>query len=87
MTDMPAAFYRRKRPWRARHACSRKDGEQTVNDAYRIEYLRAHLQQVAEAIADGIEVLGYTVWGCIDLGQRLQRRDAKTLRFDLCRSQ
>ena len=44
-----------------------KDGEQTVNDAYRIEYLRAHLQQVAEAIADGIEVLGYTVWGCIDL--------------------
>ena len=38
-----------------------------MNDAYRIEYLRAHLQQVAEAIADGIEVLGYTVWGCIDL--------------------
>ena len=44
-----------------------KDGEQTVNDAYRIAYLRAHLQQVAEAIADGVEVLGYTVWGCIDL--------------------
>ena len=26
-----------------------------------------HLVQVAEAIADGVEVLGYTSWGCIDL--------------------
>ena len=26
-----------------------------------------HLVQVAQAIADGVEVLGYTSWGCIDL--------------------
>ena len=26
-----------------------------------------HLKQVAEAIEDGVEVLGYTSWGCIDL--------------------
>ena len=42
-------------------------GVPTVRDDYRIEYLQAHLRQVAEAIADGAEVLGYTAWGCIDL--------------------
>ena len=26
-----------------------------------------HLIQVGEAIADGVQVLGYTSWGCIDL--------------------
>jgi 6-phospho-beta-glucosidase len=39
----------------------------TVLDDYRIDYLRAHLQQVGEAIADGVQVLGYTSWGPIDL--------------------
>ncbi len=39
----------------------------TVEDDYRIEYLKQHLQQVAEAIEDGVEVMGYTSWGCIDL--------------------
>lgn len=42
------------------------DGELTVEDDYRIDYLNDHLVQVAEAIADGVEVLGYTTWGCID---------------------
>jgi len=39
----------------------------TVEDDYRIDYLRKHLEQVREAIEDGVEVLGYTSWGCIDL--------------------
>lgn len=43
------------------------DGRLTVVDDYRIAYLRDHLVQVAEAIADGVEVMGYTPWGCIDL--------------------
>ncbi|GKQ39416.1 glycoside hydrolase family 1 protein [Streptomyces sp. A012304] len=43
------------------------DGRPTVNDDYRIAYLNDHLVQVAEAIADGVDVLGYTTWGCIDL--------------------
>ncbi|MET9867487.1 glycoside hydrolase family 1 protein [Streptomyces sp. NPDC006386] len=43
------------------------DGRPTVNDDYRIAYLNDHLVQVAEAIADGVDVLGYTAWGCIDL--------------------
>ena len=43
------------------------DGEKTVVDDYRIDYLRQHLVQVGEAIKDGVDVLGYTSWGCIDL--------------------
>lgn len=43
------------------------NGEKIVNDDYRINYLQDHLVQVAEAIADGVEVMGYTSWGCIDL--------------------
>ena len=39
----------------------------TVADDYRIAYLNDHLVQVGEAIADGVTVLGYTSWGCIDL--------------------
>ncbi|TDX48962.1 glycoside hydrolase family 1 protein [Orenia marismortui] len=39
----------------------------TVNDDYRIKYLNDHLVQVAEAIEDGVELMGYTTWGCIDL--------------------
>ncbi|MBF0710484.1 MULTISPECIES: glycoside hydrolase family 1 protein [unclassified Gemella] len=39
----------------------------TVEDDYRIDYLQKHLEQVYEAIEDGVEVMGYTSWGCIDL--------------------
>lgn len=44
-----------------------ENGEKTVADDYRIEYLREHLVQVAEAIQDGVEIMGYTSWGCIDV--------------------
>ncbi|KQU07144.1 6-phospho-beta-glucosidase [Rhodococcus sp. Leaf7] len=43
------------------------DGVPTVEDDYRIDYLNQHLLQVGEAVADGVDVLGYTAWGCIDL--------------------
>ncbi len=42
-------------------------GGYTVEDDYRIEYMRDHLLQVEEAIMDGVDVMGYTSWGCIDL--------------------
>lgn len=42
-------------------------GSYTVIDDYRIEYMRQHIQQMDEAIKDGVEVMGYTSWGCIDL--------------------
>lgn len=44
-----------------------ENGELTVNDDYRISYMKEHLKQVAEAIRDGVDVIGYTSWGCIDL--------------------
>lgn len=44
-----------------------ENGNKTVNDDYRIKYMRDHLIQVGEAIRDGVEVMGYTSWGCIDL--------------------
>jgi 6-phospho-beta-glucosidase len=43
------------------------DGTKTVLDDYRINYLRDHLLQVKEAVEDGVPVMGYTSWGCIDL--------------------
>lgn len=45
----------------------KEDGTYTVNDDYRIQYMNDHLMQVSEAIKDGVEVMGYTAWGCIDL--------------------
>ena len=39
----------------------------SINDDYRIKYLKEHLKQVAEAIEEGVECMGYTSWGCIDL--------------------
>jgi len=38
-----------------------------VNDDYRIEYVQNHLRQVALAIEDGVEVMGYLAWAPIDL--------------------
>lgn len=38
-----------------------------VHDQYRINYLKEHIIEMKKAIdVDGVEVLGYTVWGCID---------------------
>lgn len=38
-----------------------------VHDDYRIDYLRQHIHQMSLAIEDGVELMGYTTWGCIDL--------------------
>ncbi|KAB8313652.1 6-phospho-beta-glucosidase [Erwinia endophytica] len=43
------------------------ESDGSINDDYRIAYLNDHLVQVREAIDDGVEVLGYTSWGPIDL--------------------
>lgn len=42
-----------------------KDG--SIHDDYRIDYLRKHIEQMGEAILDGVDLIGYTPWGCIDL--------------------
>ena len=43
-----------------------EDGQ--IHDDYRIDYLRAHIEQMDKAInEDGVDLIGYTPWGCIDL--------------------
>ena len=39
----------------------------SIHDGYRIDYLRQHIEQMAEAVRDGVDLMGYTPWGCIDL--------------------
>lgn len=43
------------------------DENGNIEDDYRIEYLREHIKALGDSIADGVPVIGYTVWGCIDL--------------------
>ena len=39
-----------------------------VEDDYRIDYLAKHIQAMKDAVEiDGVDLLGYTTWGCIDL--------------------
>lgn len=44
-----------------------QDGTLSIEDDYRIDFFREHLLQVEKAIEDGVDVFGYTAWGCIDL--------------------
>lgn len=39
----------------------------SIHDSYRIDYLRDHIAQMIEAVKDGVDLMGYTPWGCIDL--------------------
>ncbi|MBW4082260.1 glycoside hydrolase family 1 protein [Paenibacillus sp. S150] len=39
----------------------------SIRDDYRIEYFREHIRAMKESIRDGVELIGYTPWGCIDL--------------------
>lgn len=44
-----------------------KNEKGEIVDDYRIEYLKLHIQQMHEAILDGVDVIGYTPWSAIDL--------------------
>ncbi len=48
-------------------AYDKKEEDGSINDDYRIDYLRSHIEQMKEAVEDGVELIGYTPWGCIDL--------------------
>ncbi|GMO50417.1 MAG: hypothetical protein Ta2G_07920 [Termitinemataceae bacterium] len=44
------------------------DENGAINDDYRIDYLREHIMAMKAAVEeDGVELLGYTTWGCIDI--------------------
>lgn len=38
-----------------------------IHDDYRIDYLKEHIDAMELALADGVDLIGYTPWGCIDL--------------------
>ena len=48
-------------------AADEVDADGRIHDTYRIDYMRQHIVQMKEAILDGVELLGYTCWGCTDL--------------------
>ena len=48
-------------------AVDKPDENHYVADDYRIDYLREHIEAISQAIDDGVDVMGYTPWGCIDL--------------------
>lgn len=39
----------------------------TIEDDYRINYFADHFKAIGHAIENGVEVMGYTSWGCIDI--------------------
>ena len=39
----------------------------SIHDDYRIDYLRDHIKEMGKAIDNGVNLIGYTTWGCIDL--------------------
>lgn len=42
--------------------------EGKVNDEYRINYLRSHIESMKQAVCeDGVDLIGYTPWGIIDI--------------------
>ena len=44
------------------------EADGSINDSYRIDYLRKHIVEMKKAIIeDGVDLVGYTPWGCIDL--------------------
>ena len=43
------------------------EADGSINDDYRIDYLREHIKAMKEAVLDGVNLIGYTPWGCIDL--------------------
>jgi 6-phospho-beta-glucosidase len=42
-------------------------GDGSISDDYRIAYFKRHFEQIALAIEEGVECIGYTSWGCIDI--------------------
>ena len=39
-----------------------------IHDPYRVAYLRSHIEQFKKAVEeDGVDLMGYTPWGPIDL--------------------
>ena len=44
------------------------ESDGSIHDPYRIEYLKEHIKEMKKAVElDGVDLMGYTPWGCIDI--------------------
>ncbi|MDV4150848.1 glycoside hydrolase family 1 protein [Clostridium sp. AL.422] len=43
------------------------DENNTVEDDYRIDYLKKHIEEMKVAISEGVDIIGYLTWGPIDI--------------------
>jgi hypothetical protein len=49
-------------------AIDKLEEDHTCDDSYRIDYLKAHIIEMKKAVElDGVDLMGYTPWGCIDV--------------------
>ena len=48
-------------------AVDKIEADGSIQDDYRIDYLKKHIGQMKEAVLDGVDLIGYTPWGCLDL--------------------
>lgn len=49
-------------------AIDKLEADNTCDDSYRIDYLREHIKEMKKAVElDGVDLMGYTPWGCIDV--------------------
>lgn len=48
-------------------AYDKLEADGSIHDSYRIDYLRRHIEQLKEAVIDGVDLIGYTPWGWIDV--------------------
>ncbi|MBP2076388.1 glycoside hydrolase family 1 protein [Oceanobacillus polygoni] len=48
-------------------AYDKVEADGSIHDDYRIDYLKKHIEQMKEAIGDGVDLMGYLAWGPIDL--------------------
>lgn len=48
-------------------AIDKLEEDGTIHDQYRIAYHKAHVEKMRDAVNEGVDLIGYTTWSCIDL--------------------
>ena len=48
-------------------AIDKVENDGSIHDDYRIDYLRKHIKAMEKAVENGVDLIAYTTWGCIDL--------------------
>ncbi|MGN1343787.1 MAG: glycoside hydrolase family 1 protein, partial [Traorella sp.] len=43
------------------------ESDGSIHDPYRVDYHREHIKAMSEAVDEGVNLIGYTTWGCLDL--------------------